>query len=165
VAYVPQHPYLFAGTVYDNIALGRHGATRREVEQAAALAGAAEFVERLPRGYEALVGERGGLLSSGEAQRIAIARAFLKDAPLLILDEPTSSLDPTNETLIRAALERLMHGRTVLAIAHRLNTIYTAEQIAVLDGGRLVERGRHADLLRQGGPYSRLVGAGGHVSV
>lgn len=159
VAYVPQRPYLFAGTVYENIALGRGGATQREVERAATLAGAAEFIERLPRGYETQVGERGNRLSGGEAQRIAIARAFLKDAPLLILDEPTSSLDPTNEALIRAAIERLMRGRTVLVIAHRLNTIFTAEQIAVLDAGTLVERGGHADLLRHDGPYSRMVGA------
>ncbi|HWE61492.1 MAG TPA: thiol reductant ABC exporter subunit CydD, partial [Chloroflexota bacterium] len=134
LAYVPQRPYLFAGSVRENIALGRPGATGREIERAAALAGAAEFIERQPEGYQTQVGERGSRLSGGEAQRIAIARAFLKDAPLLILDEPTSSLDPTNEALIRVALERLMQGRTVLVIAHRMNTIYTAEQIVVLDG-------------------------------
>jgi ATP-binding cassette subfamily C protein CydD len=165
LAYVPQRPYLFAGSVHDNIALGRRGATRHEVEQAAALAGAAEFIECLPEGYATEVGERGGRLAGGEAQRIAIARAFLKDAPLLILDEPTSSLDPTNEALIRGALERLMRGRTVLVIAHRLNTIAAAEQIAVLDGGRLVERGQHAELLRRDGPYSRLVGSGERMPV
>jgi ATP-binding cassette subfamily C protein CydD len=165
VAYVPQRPYLFAGSVYENIALGRHGAARHEVERAAALAGAAEFIERLPRGYQTPVGERGSRLSGGEAQRLAIARAFLKDAPLLILDEPTSSLDPTTEALIRGALARLMRRRTALVIAHRLNTVYTAEQIAVLDRGRLVEQGRHEALLRHGGPYSRLVVAGGNAPV
>jgi ATP-binding cassette subfamily C protein CydD len=163
LAYVPQRPYLFAGSVYENIALGRRGATRGEVERAATLAGAAEFIECLSRGYQTPVGERGSRLSGGEVQRLAIARAFLKDAPLLILDEPTSSLDPSTEALIRCALDRLMQGRTVLVIAHRLNTVYTAEQIVVLEGGRLIERGQHADLMRRDSLYRRLVGAGGYA--
>jgi ABC-type multidrug transport system fused ATPase/permease subunit len=102
-------------------------------------------------------------LSGGEAQRIAIARAFLRDAPLLILDEPTSNLDPETETAIRAALERLMHCRTVLVVAHRLNTIYTADQIVVLHGGKVAEVGQHRELAANGGPYARLVGAAGQV--
>src|SRR5919201_808468 len=160
VALVPQQPYLFHGSVHENISLARPAATRIEVERAAELAGAAEFIARLPRGYDTQIGERGSRLSGGEAQRLAIARAFLKDAPLLILDEPTSSLDPTSEALIRAALERLMHERTVLVVAHRLNTIYTADRIAVLENGHLVEAGSHAELLERGGLYARLVDAG-----
>jgi ATP-binding cassette subfamily C protein CydD len=160
VALVPQQPYLFHGSVHDNISLARRATTREDVEQAAELAGAAEFIARLPQGYDTQIGERGSRLSGGEAQRLAIARAFLKDAPLLILDEPTSSLDPTSEALIRAALERLMHDRTVLVVAHRLNTIYTADRIAVLENGRLVEVGSHVALLERGGLYARLVDAG-----
>jgi ATP-binding cassette subfamily C protein CydD len=165
VALVPQQPNLFHGSVHENISLACPAATREEVERAAELAGAAEFIARLPRGYDTQIGERGSRLSGGEAQRLAIARAFLKDAPLLILDEPTSSLDPTSEALIRAALERLMHDRTVLVVAHRLNTVYTADRIAVLENGRLVEAGSHAALLERGGLYARLVGAGGRVPV
>jgi ATP-binding cassette, subfamily C, bacterial CydD len=165
VALVPQQPYLFHGSVHDNISLPRRAATRAEVERAAELAGAAEFIARLPRGYDTHIGERGSRLSGGEAQRLAIARAFLKDAPLLILDEPTSSLDPVSEALIRAALERLMHDRTVLVVAHRLNTIYTADRITVLENGRLVEAGSHGALLERGGLYARLVGAGRRAQV
>jgi ATP-binding cassette subfamily C protein CydD len=165
VALVPQQPYLFHGSVHENISLARPAATREEVERAAELAGAAEFVARLPQGYDTQIGERGSRLSGGEAQRLAIARAFLKDAPLLILDEPTSSLDPTSEALIRAALERLMHDRTVLVVAHRLNTIYTADRIAVLENGRLVEVGYHGALLERGGLYARLVDAGRRAPV
>jgi ATP-binding cassette subfamily C protein CydD len=165
VALVPQQPYLFHGSVHDNISLARPAATREEVERAAELAGAAEFIARLPRGYDTQIGERGSRLSGGEAQRLAIARAFLRDAPLLILDEPTSSLDPTSEALIRAALERLLHDRTVLVVAHRLNTIYTADRIAVLENGRLVEAGSHVALLERGGLYARLVDAGRRAPV
>jgi len=159
VALVPQRPYLFYGSVRNNIRLGRPDASDRDVARAAALAGAAEFIARLPRGYDTPVGEQGARLSAGQAQRVAIARAFLKDAPLLILDEPTSSLDPESEAHVRRALERLMRDRTALVIAHRLNTIDNADQIAVLEGGRLVEAGRHAELLRRDGPYARLMGA------
>jgi ATP-binding cassette subfamily C protein CydD len=158
VALVPQRPYLFYGSVLENIRLARPAATREEIEQAVEMAGAAEFIERLPQGYDTQIGERGVRLSGGEAQRVAIARAFLKDAPVLIMDESTSSLDPESERLIGTALERLMRDRTVLVIAHRLNTVYRADRIAVLEAGRLVETGTHTDLIERGGPYARLVG-------
>jgi ATP-binding cassette subfamily C protein CydD len=164
-ALIPQRPYLFAGTVRENICLARPAATAREVEQATCLAGATEFVERLAQGYDTPIGERGARLSGGQAQRIAIARAFLKDAPLLILDEPTSSLDPLSERLVRQALDRLMVGRTVLVVAHRLNTIYDAHQIAVLVGGRVVQTGRHEELLRRGGAYASLMSGRADVLV
>ena len=163
VALVPQRPYLFYGSVLENIRLARPGASRSKVEEAAELAGATEFIRRLPRGYDAQIGERGQRLSGGEAQRLAVARAFLKDAPLLVLDEPTSSLDPESEALIRDALERLARGRTALIVAHRLNTVRKADRIAVLDEGRVIETGTHAELLECKGPYSRLVGAYGDV--
>lgn len=157
VALVPQRPYLFYGSVSANIRLARPDASEDEVVRAAELAGAAAFINQLSQGYATEVGERGVRLSAGQAQRIAIARAFLKDAPLLVLDEPTSSLDPESEALIRQALEHLMRDRTVLVIAHRYNTIARAEQIAILEEGRLVEVGPQA-LLRQGdGPYARLM--------
>ena len=159
LALVPQRPYLFYGSVLDNISMARPGATRGEIERAAQMAGSTEFIERLPRGYDTQIGERGVRLSGGEAQRLAIARAFLKDAPVLIMDESTSSLDPESERLIGIALERLMRERTVLVIAHRLNTVYRADQIAMLKDGRLVEIGTHADLMERGGPYARFVGA------
>lgn len=161
VALVPQRPHLFYGSVLENIRLARPAAGRGEVEAAARLAGAEEFVRRLPRGYDAQIGERGLRLSGGEAQRLAIARAFLKDAPLLVMDEPTSSLDPESEELIRDALEKLSEGRTTLVIAHRLNTVYKADRIAVLENGRLVELGDHTALMDREGPYSRLVRAYG----
>ena len=157
LALVPQRPHLFYGSVLDNIRLARPGAGREEVERAAELSGAAEFIRRLPQGYETQIGERGSRLSGGEAQRLAIARAFLKDAPVLIMDESTSGLDPESERLIRAALQRLARGRTVLMIAHRLNTVYEADRIAILDGGRLVEIGTHRELVRRGGLYAHLV--------
>jgi ATP-binding cassette, subfamily C, bacterial CydD len=158
VALVPQRPYLFYGSVLENIRLAHPDATREEIERAAELAGASEFIERLPRGYDTEVGERGVRLSGGEVQSVAIARAFLKDAPLLIMDESTSSLDPESERLIGDALVRLMRDRTVLVIAHRLNTVYRADRIAVLQAGRLAETGTHAELIERGGPYARLVG-------
>jgi ATP-binding cassette subfamily C protein CydD len=165
VAAVPQRPYLFAGSVRDNICLGKPQASHEEIERAAGQAGALEFIERLPLGYDTPVGERGARLSGGEMQRIAIARAFLKDAPILVLDEPTSSLDPLSESLIRSALARLMQRRTVLIVAHRLNTVYTAEQIVVLDGGRVAESGTHASLLARQGLYSALLSARSKVAV
>ena len=163
LALVPQRPYLFYGSVLENIRLARPAATREEVEHAAELAGAAEFIRRLPHGYDTEIGERGVRLSGGEAQSVAIARAFLKDAPVLIMDESTSSLDPESERLIGDALERLMRDRTVLVIAHRLNTVYRADRIAVLEAGHLVEVGEHADLLERGGPYARLVSTYGRT--
>lgn len=154
IALVPQHPYLFYDSVRANIRLARPMASDQEIEQAAQLAGATEFISRLPQGYTTEIGERGIRLSAGQAQRIAIARAFLKDAPLLILDEPTSSLDPLSERLISTALKQLMQGRTVLVIAHRYNTINMADYIAVLDTGRLIEGGKREDVLRKQDAYS-----------
>ena len=159
LALVPQRPYLFYGSVLENIRLARPAAAQEEIERAAGLAGAAEFIERLPRGYDTQIGERGARLSGGEAQRLAIARAFLKDAPVLIMDESTSSLDPESERLIGDALERLMRDRTVLVIAHRLNTVYRADRVVVLEAGRLAEAGTHAELIEHGGPYAHLVNA------
>ncbi|MGB3682150.1 MAG: thiol reductant ABC exporter subunit CydD [Rubrobacteraceae bacterium] len=164
IALVPQRPHLFYGSVLDNVWMARPPASRKEVEEAAALAGCGDFARRLPGGYDTQIGERGLRLSGGEAQRLAIARAFLKDAPLLIMDEPTSSLDPESEGWVRDALERLSEGRTVLVVAHRLNTVYTADRIAVLEDGKLVEMGDHAELRDRKGPYSRLLGAYGSVA-
>src|SRR5439155_5381798 len=157
VALVPQRPYLFYGSVSANIRLARPGAGDDELMRAAEFAGATEFINRLPQGYATEIGERGTRLSAGQAQRIAIARAFLKDAPLLVLDEPTSSLDPKSEMLIRQALERLMHNRTVLVIAHRYNTIASAEQIAIMEHGKIVEIGKPERLLQQDGSYTQLM--------
>jgi ATP-binding cassette subfamily C protein CydD len=163
LALVPQRPHLFYGSVLENISLARPGASREEIEGAAELAGAAGFIRGLPDGYDTRIGERGARLSGGEAQRIAIARAFLKDASVIVMDEPTSSLDPESERSIRTALQRLAAGRTVLVIAHRLNTVYRADRIAVLDGGRLVETGKHWELIQHGGLYASLVNAHGRV--
>lgn len=157
VALVPQRPYLFAGSVRANIRLARPEASDEEVEQAAEMAGALEFIQRLPQSFESEVGEQGARLSAGQLQRIALARAFLKDAPILIFDEPTSHLDPESEALLRQSLQRLLPGRTALIIAHRYNTIAHADQVAVLDSGRLVECGAPAALLADNGTFARLV--------
>jgi ATP-binding cassette subfamily C protein CydD len=159
VALVPQRPHLFYGSVLENIRLAKPNATRSEVERAAALAGAAEFIRRMPHGYDTQIGERGQRLSGGEAQRLAIARAFLKDAALLVMDEPTSSLDPESERLVRDALDRLARGRTSLIVAHRLNTVSTADRIVVLHEGQVEETGTHAGLLERKGHYSLLADA------
>ncbi len=159
VALVPQRPYLFYGSVAANIRLARPTASHAEIMRAAELAGAAEFINKLPQGYDTEIGERGTRLSAGQVQRLAIARAFLKDAPLLILDEPTSSLDPESETLIRQALQDLVCNRTVLIIAHRYNTIANAGQIVVLEHGHMAEVGHYTTLLQRNGSFVHLVGA------
>jgi len=156
VGIVPQEPALFSGTVRENIAYARPEATEADVERAARAAHAHEFVERLPAGYDTIVGERGVKLSGGQRQRIAIARAVLKDPAVLVLDEATSSLDTESERLVEDALERLLVGRTTLIIAHRLSTVRRADRLVVLDHGRLVEHGTHAGLLARGGLYARL---------
>ncbi|HSM19487.1 MAG TPA: ABC transporter ATP-binding protein, partial [Hyphomicrobiales bacterium] len=153
-ALLTQEPFLFDDTIHANIAYGTEGATREDVERAARTAAAHHFIMRLPKGYDTSVGEAGGMLSGGERQRIAFARAMLKDAPILLLDEPTSSLDSETEAQVQAALEKLVKGRTVLMIAHRLSTIKNADLICVLDRGQIVQTGRHDDLIRRGGAYA-----------
>jgi ATP-binding cassette, subfamily B, bacterial len=156
IALVLQDPFIFPTTIAENIALGKEDASRGEIEAAAQAANAHAFIERLPDGYDTLVGERGATLSGGEKQRLSIARAFVKDAPLLILDEPTSALDAVTEGLLLEALERLMKGRITLVIAHRLSTIRDANEILVIEHGRIVERGPHEQLITTGGLYSSL---------
>jgi subfamily B ATP-binding cassette protein MsbA len=156
IALVTQEPFLFDDSIAANIAYGRPGATAEEIVAAAQAAAAHDFISALPEGYATRAGEAGLRLSGGQRQRIAIARAFLKDAPILLLDEATSALDTESEALVQVALERLMQGRATLIIAHRLSTVRDADRIHVLDGGRVVETGTHADLVRLGGLYSRL---------
>ena len=157
IAIVQQEPVLFHRTLAENIAYARPGASMTEIEKAARLANADGFIARLPKGYQTLVGERGVKLSGGERQRIALARAFLADAPILILDEATSSLDSESEALIQQAMDRLMEGRTAIVIAHRLSTVRTLDRILVFAEGEIVEEGRHAELAAlPDGRYRRL---------
>ncbi|MDR7034293.1 ABC transporter transmembrane domain-containing protein [Mesorhizobium sp. BE184] len=156
IAIVPQDVTVFAASARDNIGFGRPGASGAEIEAAATAALADPFITKLRDGYDTQLGERGVTLSGGQRQRIAIARAILRDAPILLLDEATSSLDAESETLVQAALEHLMRGRTTLVIAHRLATVLKADRILVMDGGRIVEEGTHKSLVAKGGIYARL---------
>jgi len=156
IALVPQDTVIFSASIYDNIRFSKPGATREEVEEAARLARVDEFALRMPQGLDTHVGERGVTLSGGQRQRVAIARAVLRDAPLLLLDEATSALDAESERYVQAAFEDLMKQRTTLVIAHRLATVRNADRIVVLDGGKVVAEGAHAQLMKKGGLYARL---------
>jgi subfamily B ATP-binding cassette protein MsbA len=156
IALVTQQTILFNETIRNNIALSRPEASMAEIEAAAKHAHAHEFILQKPQGYDTVVGEKGVALSGGQQQRIAIARAILKDAPILVLDEATNALDAESERAVQAALEDLMQGRTTICIAHRLSTIQKADLIVVLDGGRITESGTHAELIRARGMYCKL---------
>ena len=156
ISTVSQEPFLFNGTVGENISYGNLNANQNEIIEAAKAANCDQFINDLPEGFDTKVGERGVRLSVGEKQRISIARALLKDSPILILDEATASVDTATERLIQQALERLMSGRTSFVIAHRLSTIRNADQILVLRNGKIIEQGSHDELINQQGLYSRL---------
>ena len=164
IAIVLQDTLLFSTTIRENIAYGRPDATDDEIREAAHRAQADDFISQLPAGYDSPVGERGGHLSVGQRQRIGIARAFLKNAPILLLDEPTSALDPTTEAAIMETIKDLMHGRTTLIVTHRLATIHGVDRIVVLEHGRIVEQGTGADLLTKRGVYATLYAAGNYPS-
>src|SRR4029077_13779833 len=159
IAIVHQDTYLFHGTVEENLRLRKPGATPAELEDAARDANAHEFIRQLPHGYQTVIGERGVNLSGGQRQRLAIARALVRDAPILILDEALSSVDAENEAVIQQGLDRLALGRTTLVLAHPPSGRSGGARILVLDHGRVVESGRHAELIRRDGPYRRLMGA------
>jgi ATP-binding cassette subfamily B protein len=154
IAIVFQDVYLFDGTIEENVRLGRPDAEVAEVRAAATAARLDDVIERLPGGWAASVGEGGALLSGGERQRVSIARALLKNAPIVLLDEVTSALDPVNEAAVHEGIERLMAGRTVVMVAHRMRTVRRADRVVFLDGGRTVEEGSHDELLRHGGRYA-----------
>ncbi|HSP59026.1 MAG TPA: ATP-binding cassette domain-containing protein, partial [Halomonas sp.] len=171
IGLVSQDVYLFEGTVRDNIAYGRPDASEEDIIKAAQTAEAWSFIQALPDGLETAVGERGVRLSGGQRQRLSLARALLKDPPILVLDEATSAVDNETEAAIQRSLAKIGHGRTVIMIAHRLSTIVHADQIAVLHGGRVVEQGRHAQLLASGGRYAAqwrvqtgAVDSGAHIA-
>jgi ABC-type multidrug transport system fused ATPase/permease subunit len=157
LAMVAQEPVLFSGTIRDNIAYGREGASTAEIERAARDAHAHDFILGFPEGYATVIGERGTKLSGGQKQRIALARALLADPRVLILDEATSNLDAESEAAVQSALARLMQDRTTIIVAHRLSTVRDADRIVVIDGARIVEQGRHDELMARRGTYHRLV--------
>jgi subfamily B ATP-binding cassette protein MsbA len=156
ISLVLQETMLFHGSVWYNIAYGKPQATRAEIERAAELANAMEFIRKMPDGFDTIIGERGLTLSGGQRQRIAIARAVIRDSPILILDEPGTGLDAASEQLVFEALDNLMEGKTTLVIAHRLSTVRRADVIFVLNDGQIIESGRHEDLMRRRGLYSQL---------
>ena len=158
MSFVFQDVVLFNDTVYNNIRIGDQSASREQVIEAAKMARCHDFIEAMPQGYDTLIGENGCTLSGGERQRISFARALLKNAPIVLLDEATTSLDPENEVLIQAAISELVRGRTVIVIAHRLRTVAGADQILVLDNGHIVEQGTGDELLQQDGLYAHLWG-------
>ena len=150
---VLQDTHLFTGTIADNIRFGKLDATQEEIEKAARIANADSFIRRLPKGYDTLVGDGGGSLSGGERQRIAIARAILKNSPVVVLDEATAFTDPENEAVIQASINELVKGKTLIVIAHRLSTVRNSDAIMVLEHGRIIERGTHEELLKKRGLY------------
>ena len=156
-SFVFQNVYLFRDTIANNIRFGQPDAPMEQVIEAAKKARCHDFIMKLPQGYETVIGEAGGTLSGGERQRLSIARAMMKDAPIIILDEATANVDPENEQELMEAIDALTHEKTVIMIAHRLKTVRRADQILVVDKGRLVQRGTHEELMAQGGIYRRFI--------